>query len=126
MAKVRIDRLTNETLLQALREAIAESREEVQQDTPAPAQVEPVADEPSTEAPKTSDVLTTRLEHPRGDIMVIRYSPSREMCVKEVRADGKLQARDRKRDATLANYRGEIRRSVKWGWKILSTSETDL
>ena len=69
-------------------------------------------------------VLTTRLTK-GGDVLTIRFSPSRERVVKEVSADGRVQARNGF-SGDRFTYRRQIRSSVKWGWAIESTSEEDL
>lgn len=73
-----------------------------------------------------SAILTTVLSKD-GDEMRIKFSASRRMVVREVWADGRLQARGpARRNASKENYRGDIRRMAKWGWVVQQSSETDL
>ncbi|WP_458085753.1 hypothetical protein [Streptomyces malaysiensis] len=87
---------------------------------------------PDAGSAQSGDLLVTTLSRDHvypveaGRVLRIKYSPSREMCVKEVLTDGKVEARDRKRNAEMSDYRGEIRRSLKLYYRIIDTTETDL
>ena len=84
------------------------------------------------QAPKKTDVLITMLETysgtETGDKLYILWSPKRQIMVKEVRTgpEQRLAARSRAYRKDRAAYRSEIRKSIKWGDKIMSSSELDL
>ncbi|MEJ8654868.1 hypothetical protein WKI65_44225 [Streptomyces sp. MS1.AVA.3] len=72
-----------------------------------------------------SDALITWLVK-GDDHLYIKYSPSREIAVKEVYFEGKLQAHDRRYRTSHGTYRAQIKSSIKWGWTVASSSELDL
>lgn len=81
-----------------------------------------------TKTPKKTDVLITMLEcySPEGTQLYILWSPSREIMVKETRRGQKLCGRSRAYRKDRSAYRSEIRKSIRWGAKIMSSSEDDL
>lgn len=107
MATVPFSKLTGSTLRDAVRQSIKESRV-------------------SSEEKTSNDVITTVLEGREGDEIHIQYSPSREILVLAAKENGKLVAKDRVRNASLAAYRHQIRYRIKWGMKVVTTSEADL
>ncbi len=57
--------------------------------------------------------------------MYICFSPSRNRVVKEIRVNGRVEARSGER-GDVRKYRAQIKSSVKWGWVIESSDQEDL
>lgn len=60
-----------------------------------------------------------------GEQLYICFSPDRERLMKEIRVNGKVEARNFS-SGDQVRYRAQIKSSVKCGWVIESTDQTDL